>query len=65
MTAEDSLRSRVIDEIAATLPGATAAFRKSKLDFCCGGDAVLAEAVRKRGLNLAAVAAALVALGPI
>jgi regulator of cell morphogenesis and NO signaling len=35
-----------------------------KLDFCCGGDAMLAEAVRKRGLDIAAVEEALAALDP-
>lgn len=64
MTTENPLGNRAIGEIAATLPGATAVFRKFKLDFCCGGDAVLAEAVRKRGLDLAAVEAALAALEP-
>lgn len=64
MTAEDSLGSRAIGEIAATLPGATAVFRKFKLDFCCGGDMALADAVRERGLDMAAVGAALAALDP-
>jgi regulator of cell morphogenesis and NO signaling len=64
MTAGNLFESRTVGEIAATLPGATAVFRKLKLDFCCGGDVVLAEAVRKRGLEIAAVEAALVALDP-
>ncbi|MDG4892499.1 iron-sulfur cluster repair protein YtfE [Mesorhizobium sp. WSM4976] len=62
MATENLLRDRAIGEIAATLPGATAVFRRFKLDFCCGGDAMLAEAVRKRGVDIAAVEAALVAL---
>jgi regulator of cell morphogenesis and NO signaling len=64
MSTENPLRDRTIGEIAATLPGATAVFRKFKLDFCCGGDAILAEAVRKRGVDIAAVEEALVALDP-
>ena len=62
MGTENMLRDRAIGEIAATLPGATAVFRKFKLDFCCGGDVVLAEAVRERGLELASVEEALAAL---
>jgi regulator of cell morphogenesis and NO signaling len=64
MTTEAPFRSRTVGEIAATLPGATAAFRKFKLDFCCGGDAILAEAVRKGGLDITAVEQALAALDP-
>jgi regulator of cell morphogenesis and NO signaling len=64
MSIKDSLRSRPVGEIAATLPGATGIFRKFKLDFCCGGDAILADAVRERGLDVEAVEAALTALGP-
>jgi regulator of cell morphogenesis and NO signaling len=55
MTTEDSLRNRTIGEIAATLPGATVVFRKFKLDYCCGGDVALAEAIRKRGLDMPVV----------
>lgn len=64
MTTDDPVRSRSIGEIAATLPGATAVFRQFKLDFCCGGNVRLAEAVRKRGLDIAAVEQALAALDP-
>lgn len=53
---------RTIGEIAATLPGATAVFRRHKLDFCCGGDVPLREAVADRGVDLATVEAALAAL---
>ena len=64
MTTTESLGNRTVGEIAATLPGATAVFRKLKLDFCCGGDVALAEAVRKRGLDVAAVEEALAVLDP-
>lgn len=61
---ENSLGNLTIGEIAATLPGATAVFRKFKLDFCCGGDAMLADAVRKRGLDIGLVEKTLAALFP-
>lgn len=64
MTTENSLGNRTIGEIAATRPGATAVFRKFKLDFCCDGDAMLADAVRKRGLDIGLVEKALAALDP-
>lgn len=44
-----------IGEIAVTLPGATAVFRKLKLDYCCGGSISLAAAAAKRGLNVAEI----------
>lgn len=53
---------RTIGEIAATLPGATAVFRRFKLDFCCGGEVLLAEAARTAGLDIAAVEAAFAGL---
>jgi len=62
MCIEDSLGNHTIGEIAATLPGATAVFRKFKLDFCCGGDVMLADAVRKRGLDIGLVERTLSAL---
>lgn len=54
--------NRTLGEIAATLPGATAVFRRFKLDFCCGGDRPLAEAAASRGIDPSAVEAALAAL---
>ena len=64
MSIKNALRNRPVGEIAATLPGATAVFRKLKLDFCCGGKDILADAVRRRGLEIEAVEAALAALDP-
>lgn len=43
---------RTLADIAATLPGATAVFRRRKLDFCCGGRVPLAQATAERGLVL-------------
>ncbi|PWC28786.1 iron-sulfur cluster repair protein YtfE [Teichococcus aestuarii] len=55
---------RSVAEIAAALPGATAVFRRHKLDFCCGGQAPLAEAAARRGVDLATVEGELAALLP-
>lgn len=57
------LRDRAIGEIAATLPGASAVFREYRLDFCCGGDARLAEAAVRRGIDVGEIAMRLAALG--
>jgi len=54
--------TRTVGDIAATLPGATAVFRKHKLDFCCGGDVPLREAAANRGVDIAAIETALAAL---
>lgn len=55
--------TRTLGEIAATLPGATAVFRRHKLDFCCGGDVPLREAVASRGVDVETIEAELAALG--
>lgn len=47
-----SWADRPLAEIATSLPGATAIFRRNKLDFCCGGAVSLSEAARTRGLSL-------------
>lgn len=57
-----ALAQRSLGEIAASLPGATAIFRRHKLDFCCGGAATLADAAAERGLAADLVAAELAAL---
>ncbi len=51
-----------IGSIAVALPGATAVFRRLKLDFCCGGQVPLDQAVADKGLALDAVVAELAAL---
>lgn len=56
--------SRTVGEIAATLPGATAIFRKFRLDFCCGGDVALSEAADLRGVALSEIERDLAALEP-
>lgn len=59
-----SFADRTIGEIAATLPGATAIFRRHKLDFCCGGGVSLAEAATKRAAPLHEIETALAGLAP-
>ena len=44
-----------IGQIAVQLPGATAVFRRLKLDFCCGGQVSLAKAAADKGLDADAV----------
>ena len=51
-----------IGQIAVQLPGATAVFRRLKLDFCCGGQVSLAKAAADKGLDADAVLAELAAL---
>jgi regulator of cell morphogenesis and NO signaling len=59
-----SMASRSIGEIAACLPGATAVFRRHKLDFCCGGAESLEQAARHKGLDPAPIEAELASLSP-
>ena len=51
-----------IGQIAVQLPGATAVFRRLKLDFCCGGQVSLTKAATDKGLDVIAVLAELSAL---
>jgi regulator of cell morphogenesis and NO signaling len=57
-----SVASRSLGDIAASLPGATAVFRRHKLDFCCGGSESLEQAARHRGLDLPAIETELASL---
>lgn len=59
-----SLSLRSLGEIAASLPGSTAIFRRHKLDFCCGGAESLERAARKNGLDPASIEAELARLSP-
>ena len=55
-TAPDTLSAdQAIGQIAVQLPGATAVFRRLKLDFCCGGQISLRQAANDRNLNLPAL----------
>jgi len=51
-----------IGQIAVQLPGATAVFRRLKLDFCCGGQISLKQAATDKGLDAQSVLAELAAL---
>lgn len=53
---------RQVADIAATLPGATQIFRKHKIDFCCGGQVPLGDAVGTRADALTTIEAELAAL---
>lgn len=57
-----SFAERTLGDIASSLPGATAVFRRKKLDFCCGGQATLAEAATAKGLPPADLEAELQAI---
>lgn len=46
---------QALGQIAVQLPGATAVFRRLKLDFCCGGQISLRQAAQDRQLDLAAL----------
>ncbi|KRI00344.1 iron-sulfur cluster repair protein YtfE [Curvibacter sp. PAE-UM] len=55
-TAPDTLSAdQAIGQIAVQLPGATAVFRRLKLDFCCGGQVSLRDAAADKGLDLPAL----------
>jgi len=44
-TAPTDFATRTLADIAVALPGATALFRAEKLDYCCGGQAPLVDAM--------------------
>ncbi len=54
---------RTVGDFAASLPGATAVFRRYKIDFCCNGDLSLESAAQRRGVDLDELKRALEALG--
>lgn len=55
-TAHEPLNAeQQIGQIAVQLPGATAVFRRLKLDFCCGGQISLSKAAADKGLDVASV----------
>lgn len=62
MNAIPSTEALTVAEIAARQPGATAVFRKHKIDFCCGGRIPLAEAAAGRGVPLEQIEKELAAL---
>ncbi len=61
-TMAPGLETRTLSDIATTLPGATAVFRRRKLDFCCGGRVALSEAAAEKALPVDEIVAELNAL---
>ncbi len=59
---EAAMHERTVGDIAATLPGATAVFRKFRIDFCCNGNLALAAAAQRRGVDSIEIERALDAL---
>ncbi len=57
-----TLADAAIGQIAVDIPGATAVFRRLKIDFCCGGQISLRQALADKGLDLQSVSAELAAL---
>lgn len=58
------LAQRTLGEIAVMLPGATAVFRRHRLDFCCGGSVALDTAAARKGIATDAIVAELESLDP-
>ena len=54
--------ARSIGKIAVALPESVSVFRRYKLDYCCGGQVSLQQAVADKGLDLPTVLAELSAL---
>jgi regulator of cell morphogenesis and NO signaling len=63
-TSASTYTARPLSALATDIPGATAVFRKYKLDFCCGGAATLSDAALTKGLNAETIAEELKALAP-
>jgi regulator of cell morphogenesis and NO signaling len=51
-----------LGKLAVQIPGATAVFRKLKLDFCCGGQQSLQDACAEKGIDASQVVCSLQAL---
>lgn len=62
LTTDRPIEQQAIGQIAVDLPGATAIFRRLKMDFCCGGQISLGEACERKGLDTARVVAELAGL---
>ncbi|KKO49758.1 regulator of cell morphogenesis and NO signaling [Arsukibacterium sp. MJ3] len=54
-----SLLDQSLGHIATTIAGATAVFHQNKLDFCCGGEHSLRQALAKKELDTAPILSAL------
>ncbi len=56
-----TLADQTLAQLAIALPGATALFRRHKLDFCCGGQISLRDAAAAKRLDLPTLEATLAA----
>lgn len=54
-----------LGQLAVQIPGATAVFRRFKLDFCCGGQQSLAEACAQKGLDADTILSEIEGLVPV
>jgi regulator of cell morphogenesis and NO signaling len=59
-----ALLDQKVGRIVATMPGAAGVFAARGIDFCCGGDQTLGDAVAHRSLDAEALLGALAAGGP-
>jgi regulator of cell morphogenesis and NO signaling len=59
MTPEEVSRSTLVRDILMEIAGATEAFERHHVDYCCGGALPLEEACRRAGVDVAAVLATL------
>lgn len=48
-----------LGEVVASFPGAAGLFKRYKIDFCCGGDRILAAVLQEQGLEKDAILAEL------
>ncbi len=44
--------TKTVRELAVAFPSATRVFEKTKIDYCCGGDQLLADACAKAGVDM-------------
>lgn len=61
-TAPTDFATRTLADIAVAFPGATALFRAEKLDYCCGGQSPLVDAMAAKQKDLAPLLEKLAAL---
>ena len=54
-----------LGQLAVQIPGATAVFRRFKLDFCCGGQQSLADACAQKGLDADTILSEIEGLVPV
>jgi regulator of cell morphogenesis and NO signaling len=59
-----ALAQRTLGDIAVHVPGATAVFRRYRLDFCCGGGEALATAAARKGIAVDTLTGELADLRP-